>query len=137
RDVSRQCRTRSQKRKTLRQFDIHKQNATELIGIAAQRAIPSSTRYKITTKARAELSAMAKISKLETVEEDAKRLDAIVERLKGKLEKTVGLEAVSDRLKRLRKDKREIYERVFGLIYECSANRVVAKGLVDRILAKI
>jgi len=29
-----------------------------------------------------------------------------------------------------------MYEQLFGLIYECSANRVAAKALVDRIMLK-
>jgi hypothetical protein len=30
-----------------------------------------------------------------------------------------------------------MYEHLIGLIYECSANRIAAKALVDRILDRI
>ena len=40
-------------------------------------------------------------------------------------------------LDRLPLQKREVYEEVIGLIYECSANRTAAKSLVDRILARL
>ena len=30
-----------------------------------------------------------------------------------------------------------MYEHMFGLIYECSANQVAAKALIDRMLRKI
>ena len=33
--------------------------------------------------------------------------------------------------------KRRTYEHLFGLIYECSTNQVVAKSLVDKLLSKL
>jgi hypothetical protein len=44
---------------------------------------------------------------------------------------------VPDPLANYRPQVRTIYERIIGLIYECATNRVAAKSLVEKILAKL
>jgi hypothetical protein len=43
----------------------------------------------------------------------------------------------ADPLDHLPRAHREIYTGVFDLIYECSANRTVARILIDKLLAKL
>ena len=35
------------------------------------------------------------------------------------------------------KNKRAVYQEVFDLIYDCSPSKVVAKTLIDKIIARI
>jgi len=42
-----------------------------------------------------------------------------------------------DPLLALPKSKQNTYREIFDLIYECSANRIAAKSLIDRILSRI
>jgi hypothetical protein len=44
---------------------------------------------------------------------------------------------ISSPLMRLPEVQRNMYEHFFELIYQCSANRVAAKALVDRILLRL
>ena len=44
---------------------------------------------------------------------------------------------VSSPLMRIPKAKRKRYEHFFDLVYECAANRVAAKALIDRILLQL
>jgi hypothetical protein len=60
-----------------------------------------------------------------------------VESLERELQTAVGAGAPVSPLAHLAPAKRKMYEHVFGLIYECSANQVAAKALIDRILAKV
>jgi hypothetical protein len=45
--------------------------------------------------------------------------------------------ARSDPLAALPSPKRAAYKHIISLIYECSANRVAASALVDRLLARL
>ena len=54
-----------------------------------------------------------------------------------KVEKITKSKIAEDPLKKIPKNKRVIYEEVFGLIYESAPNRVTAKSLVDKIIARI
>lgn len=72
-----------------------------------------------------------------TIEECRFEMLPVVSRAQKKLEKLTGDTSAAAPLRRLRKDKRQLYERMFDLIYQCSANRVAAKTLVDRILERI
>jgi hypothetical protein len=53
------------------------------------------------------------------------------------LEKAVGSYLPASPLAGLPAAKRKMYEHLFGLVYECSTNRVAAKALIDRILLKV
>ena len=43
----------------------------------------------------------------------------------------------NDPLRKFSDQKREIYQEVFGLVYDCSVNPMVAKSLIDRILSRL
>jgi len=43
----------------------------------------------------------------------------------------------ADSLEKFPPQKRNIYKNVFSLIYECSPNRVVAQGLIDKLLIRL
>ena len=45
--------------------------------------------------------------------------------------------AAGDILENLPKHKRATYKEVIDLIYDCSANQVAAKSLIDRILDRL
>ena len=48
-----------------------------------------------------------------------------------------GQETLGTPIDKLPASKQKAYKEVFDLIYECSVNRVAAKSLVDKILARI
>ena len=60
-----------------------------------------------------------------------------VERLKVRFSAAWGDKSIHSPLQRLPAAKRRAYQEVIDLIYECSANRVAAKALVDRLMQKL
>jgi molecular chaperone HtpG len=58
-------------------------------------------------------------------------------KIKRQTEKLHGQESKKTALDKLPTHKQRTYREVFDLIYECSTNRVAAKSLVDKILARI
>jgi hypothetical protein len=60
-----------------------------------------------------------------------------VETLRTNLQSVMAEAAEVSPLQRLPEAEREMYERMFELIYECAVNRSAAKALIDRILLKI
>jgi hypothetical protein len=82
---------------------------------------------------------MEKIAVKDLLSEDKPdELSAIVRKQRVKLGRHMHDKATPDSpLARLPPKKRAMYEHFFELDYECSANRVAAKALVDRILMKL
>ena len=57
---------------------------------------------------------------MEVVSDERKRLDTTVLKARAKLKGAAGERAVAEPLRRLPRQKREMYEHLFSLIYECS-----------------
>lgn len=138
RDVARRCRTSSVRRKWLREFELEHADVTEKLDILTQGSLGGGEREKVASSARASLARMVKIAHMDGLELDGGRtLQITVDALGLKLEKAQGAKLTAEPLARLPTPKRRMYENMFALIYECSANQVAAKSLIDRILLKI
>lgn len=138
RDIARRCRASSIRRKWLREFEIQGTAAREKIGIIRQGALGPKKRQQQAAAVRRSLAAMAKIAAkgdLDPSVED--RLAATVMTLERDLEKALCARATATPLSHLTPAKRKMYEHLFSLIYDCSANQVAAKVLIDRILRKL
>jgi molecular chaperone HtpG len=134
RDISKRCRTSSIHRKQLRDFELQRGAAGEAISIIAQATVSETERERLLVSAE---QSIVQLSKLGATEGVAARVDtnAVISSLAADLAEAAG--ARQNRrspLERFSTDERKTYEDIFGLIYECSANRVVAKLLIDRIL---
>jgi hypothetical protein len=139
RDIGARCRSSSVRRKWLREFEIQRQIAEEKIGIIQQGGIGDVDRHQLVATCDGVLGRMRKIADMRILSEDAPEdLRATAEQVQRRLTQSVGAEiAEQSPLARLSPEKREMYEHLFGLVYECSVNRVAAKALIDRILLKI
>jgi hypothetical protein len=85
-----------------------------------------------------DLGKMEKIARMDDLGIDAiNELVPTVTALRADLRDCLGQTVDASPLARLAPTKRRVYEELFGLIYECSTNRVAAKALVDRIMLKI
>jgi hypothetical protein len=60
-----------------------------------------------------------------------------VRAVKARLNQAMGTASENSPLAHLPRAKRKMYEHLFSLIYECSANRIAAKSLVDRIVQRV
>lgn len=139
RDIGARCRSSSVRRKWLREFEIQRQVVEERINIVQQGGLGDGDRRQIVATCDGALSRMEKIAEMRVLAEDKPEdLRAITVQIREKLSLSVGAEAAQQSpLDRLAPEKREMYEHLFGLVYECSVNRVAAKALIDRILMKI
>lgn len=136
RDIARRCRTNSINRKLLREFELQSGIVGEKITILKQGALGVRDREPVIRTARNALMAMDKIAKKDGLGEHEK-LNATIAADRKALEKAVGSYMPASPLAGLSPAKRKMYEHLFGLVYECSTNRVAAKALIDRILLKI
>ncbi len=68
---------------------------------------------------------------------DRAELDARAAELERLCDKLSNRTNSDDPLLALPKNKQATYREVFDLIYECSANGIAAKSLIDRILSRI
>ncbi|MFD2262825.1 ATP-binding protein [Lacibacterium aquatile] len=139
REIARLCRTSSIRRKWLREFDAHRNAVSEKLDIATQGSLPGAELQKIVASTEASLSRMESIANMELLQDDAPdQLQPIVfdmrERIGGlSIEETLKTSPLS----KMTATDRSMYERLFSLVYECSANRIAAKSLVDRMIIKL
>ena len=103
-----------------------------------QGAIPKNTAVMLRKEIGSYLSEVHKSANFDLINEGTRgellsRFDA----LEKKISSFSGNQNVDDPLSKLSKRERQIFEKIFGLIYECSQNSFVAKSLIDKILARV
>ena len=136
RAVSKRCRTSSKRRQLLRDFELHEQGVKERLQILAQGGIRKEARRAQSTQIENALNKMTKLANMQELEGDNDRLKARISKLQERVRAAIGATPNSP-LDLLAPHKRGMYGQMIELIYQCSANRVAAKALVDRILEKI
>lgn len=136
-EVARECRVSSQKRNRLKIFELGADKVYEKLDVIKQGAI--SERYAKSIKAEIGtlLSEMSKAVDFELFEDEDRgalrgNLASIEEAVDAHATKADG-----DILESLPARKRATYKEVFDLIYDCSANQVAAKSLIDRMLDRL
>lgn len=134
RDISRRCRTSSAERKLHRDFQLQKSVVREKMEIITQGGLTNSRRQKFVREIGRSIAIMEKIA-MHASQSD-RDLPAILGRLKAKLKK-LSLRSEDNKFDKLPRKKREMYEHLFSLIYDCSTNRAAAKSLVNRIMQKL
>lgn len=137
RDIARRCRTSSTLRSKLREFDSAHEDACERLSVVAQGAMSAAAQASEFNRIGQMIARMRKILDVDGVDADA--LEVMSSRI---ADVETELERLSDGtpidpLGMLAEAERETYRQVLGLIYECSANRVAAKSLVDRIIQRL
>ncbi len=139
REIARLCRSNSVRRKWTREFEVHRDAVRERIDVIEQGSLATAERRSLALTAEQGLMQMEKIAGMDLLREDGcQNLQTEATALRSKLSRAMDDRgAQTSPLARLPKEKRVMYEHLFALIYECSANRVAAKSLVDRILIKI
>lgn len=138
REIARQCRTSSIERKWSRDFELREVAVREKAAIIKQGALSRNDRYRVNEEIRAGLAFLDGIITkgflpVGVVAELKKRKDKVERDVSKVLKAPVRASALSD----LAPSKRHAYQKLIGLIYECSASQANAKLLVDKILARI
>jgi hypothetical protein len=60
-----------------------------------------------------------------------------IQKLRREVAKVEGEDRSVSPLAHVPKSRRQAYQQVFSLIYECAPNRTVAKAIVDRIMTRL
>ncbi len=136
-DIARRCRTSSARRSKLRDFDLTAEDVRGRLAVLQQGGLDDSARGLALASVEAALLRMEKVAGSDLLEDtDRTELTARVESLRRDVTATVEAQSSGDPLDHLSTAERLFFERMFGLIYAHSLNRVAAKSLVDRVLER-
>lgn len=106
--------------------------------ILEQGSIDRSTAEAIVEDIRSQMHEIKRVTEATVLDDDERA--ALTERydeLGGRLSRAQDQGNAPDALAAIPESERAAVQRMLALIYECSANRVAAKALVDRILARL
>lgn len=136
--IARMCRSSSVVRNRIKAFDIGALKVDEQLKILEQGAVAGTTAKSIVGDIRSEMFEIKRVTEASMLEEAdratlMKRYSVLEDRLGNAQTRTAAPDALAD----LPEVERAIVQRMITLVYECSANRVAAKSLVDRILARM
>jgi len=136
--IARMCRNSSVVRNRIKAFEIGSLKIDEQLKILEQRVIGGAEAESVCRDIRSGMFEIKKAIEFPLLDEAQKSgLSASLSALEERFAKTELTTATNDALGCLPEEEREIVRRMIGLIYECSVNRVAAKSLVDRILARL
>lgn len=137
RDIARRCRTSSTQRSKLREFESAGRDAAERLAVIGQGAMSDGAQAAEIGRVFQSVARMRKVIDAEALEDSRRAaLESEVIAVETELAR-VGGGIEADPLDMVPKGERATYRKVFELIYECSANRVAAKALVDRMIQRL
>jgi Histidine kinase-, DNA gyrase B-, and HSP90-like ATPase len=135
REIGRLCRVSSVERKIIRQFESLDASLEERFSILEQGGLTLERASDLYDEVKSDVADLARITRSAilsgaTRENLKSRLSATAERLN-----RIPVDR-NDSLVTLSPARQAFYREAIDLIYECSANRVAARALVERILEK-
>jgi hypothetical protein len=136
-DIARRCRVSSIRRRCLRDFQLQESFAKDKMKIIAQGGVSKRKRVQIAGDVERTFAAMEKVANSESIVPERPALMSTLKNMRKRLQRLTNGAAPVSQLTRLPAKRREMYEHLFALIYECSTNRTVAQALVDRIMLRI
>jgi molecular chaperone HtpG len=139
RDIARRCRDSSADRQRRRNFELQAAGVEQQLGVLEQGALADSAHATMTASASQALTRLEKFAG--GGQPDDSLGDAMSRRaslLRLRLDAVCsGEEERPSPLDDMDPARREAYQEVIGLIYQCSTNQVSAKQLVDRIIERL
>jgi len=139
REIARRCRQSSISRKWQREFDLHKEAALERAKTVSRGGLSRAARQTHIDAALKSLKAMKKVLETRYLDDEIKSLLASkASAAETRVQRYLGNSTTaSDPLATLPSSKKTAYQHVISLIYECSANRIAAGALVERLLGRL
>ena len=137
-NIAKICRQKSQERNRIKQFDSEAERMQSNLDILNQGAVSKRYRKELEGNISVSLNILSSIACSETLPaQTRKKLEKQLVQYADKVEMINGEDNLSEALAKHSPRDRRIYETIFNLIYECSANRIGAKKLVDQILLRL
>lgn len=138
REISRQCRTNSVRRRWTKEFESRRDVLSGTIAILAQGALSKAEQRRLAAQAGQMLDQLRKQAARDLFPlHDGATLTEVIQCFGEAIENLRDYEASADPLELLPKSRQKAYRELFDLIYQCSTNRSAAKALVDRMLEQI
>ncbi len=136
-EVARECRVSSQRRNRLKNFELAGDRIYEKLDVLKQGAVSDRHAKTIRVEIDTLLTEMRKVIGFDLFEEEDRRV--LRSQLRKVEQATDARTAKADGniLENIPARKQAIYREVFDLIYDCSANQVAAKSLIDRMLNRM
>lgn len=136
-EIARECRFSSQRRNRRKAFELREGKVVEKLDIIRQGAISKDFAKAIKVEIGSLLMEMQKNAQFEMFDDDEKAvLKNRYDEIEAKVDTCIKVDNGSG-FESLPKRHQELYRDVFDLIYDCSANQVAAKSLIDRMLDRI
>lgn len=138
RAITARCRASSRDRNRLQEFSRLESAALEKVSVLQKGAIDKATRKVFLTQVDDVLAAMGRcVSANSFSQEVESSLVVRIETLKLGLENVLRADKQVTFFEDFPKQKREAYQRILGLIYECADNPRIAEKLVDKIIERL
>lgn len=138
RDIARRCRQSSARRNRLRAVELKDKRILEMFDLLTQRGLPRGREQRTKREIGALLGEIKKLgSSTALAEMDNLRIRKRLATLEGRYRGLNSAETTPDPLGSLPKARRTAYREFFDLVYDCSANRLAAKVLLDRITDRL
>lgn len=138
RAIAKRCRDSSARRNRLKKFEINEERVSLELAVLKQNAL----RTRVTKTVRGDI--VRRLGEMESVvggslivEQDREELSTRLAKLRTKLKNWENRTSETDPLSAVPPRKRAVYQEMIALIYECMPNRTAAKGLVDRLTARL
>ncbi len=136
--IGRMCRSSSVVRNRIKAFDIGASKIDEQLKILEQAAVDGGVAENIVENIRSDMFEIQKVTEAPVLAEaDRTALSERFAELEQRLANAKGTEEQGSSLSHIPAEERAVVQKMIGLIYECSTNRVAAKALVDRILVRM
>jgi molecular chaperone HtpG len=138
REIASRCRNSSLIRNWVREFERSEQSAKDKLGIIKQGTIGVGHQSEAAEDVKHILVKMERIAGRELIASEIRKSQrAAIGRIRRNLDKLSFHLPKAKVLARMSPKERRLLERVFNLVYECSANQNAAKMLVDRMLREM
>lgn len=136
--IARHCRSSSQERNRIKQFELSAQKAEQALDTIDQGALTKRRQQELQRDVGAKLGEMRNAAGFDLLHQSVKReFDNKLVELETRLETVSEKGAAEDPLATLPEYKQPIYREVISLIYECSANQIAATSLVNKLLDRL
>jgi hypothetical protein len=138
RQISTRCRQSSVLRNHLQDFHRRETLAKEKLQAISQGSLSTIDRQKLLREIDELTVEMRRILSRNIITADVqKSLKRVVDKIEKESVKLRADDIIAEPLAQLSASKRNAYQHIFALIYECSSNKANAHSLVERILGKL
>lgn len=136
RRVASLCRKRSQERNRLDEFERLERLVQDKLGIVRQNLVGPDALSDLKAEAMAALARMVQIGSSSIFDEELGR-SLLVRASTAEEAISTARGQTPDNLASLSRSERKAFQKIFGLIYECSTSQDSAKALIEKILKRI